>query len=144
MTQPDKIRITDWRARWTAKLLLLALCGCQSADEGVHVHGTVTFDGVPVPRGAVVIQPDRSKGNRGRQGYAEIHNGQFDTRAEFGKGAATGAVVVIVTGGDGKGATAMAPFGGFWLKEYVEVAELPPEGADLRIDVPKSAGISAP
>lgn len=72
------------RRRWFATMSLLvgalALAGCGKEPANVvHVSGTVTFDGKPVPLGMIVFEPDPSKSNSGRQGHADIKDGKFDT-----------------------------------------------------------------
>jgi hypothetical protein len=125
--------------RLTACLLLLASCGCQRGPEEVHVHGTVTFNGAPVPLGQVIIQPDGTKENRGHQGFALIKNGQFDTRGEKGRGGIHGAVKVLVSGGNGVGVEALVPYGEKLFEEYQFPAEIPAEGTELNIEVPTPA-----
>src|SRR5688572_12551212 len=81
-------------------LFLLALCGCAQSSGRFDLSGTVTFKGRPVPAGIIVINPDLSKGNDGPQGFAEIRDGRFDTRARD-KGAPSGAVILVIDGFDG-------------------------------------------
>ena len=63
-----------------AGVLTLAMCGGSESANTVHVSGTVTFAGKPLPIGMIVFEPDASKGNRGLQGHADIRDGKFDTR----------------------------------------------------------------
>lgn len=65
------------------------------------VQGTVTFKGQPVPAGRVYFNPDFSKGNDGPQGFADIKDGQFDTR-QGGQGHCGGPMVIRIEGFDGK------------------------------------------
>src|SRR5205807_6772258 len=74
----------------------LAAPGC-GGSRGVEVSGEVTFDGKPVPAGRIYFNPDVTKGNDGPQGYAEIHDGKFDT-SKGGKGACGGPTVVVISG----------------------------------------------
>ena len=56
------------------------VAGCAKSEERLYtVSGTVTFNGKPVPMGLVFFDPDTSKGNSGRQGFANIQGGKFTT-----------------------------------------------------------------
>jgi hypothetical protein len=81
-------------------LAVILLVGCAKQANPIHVRGTVTYRGKPVPGGLVVIHPDTTKGNQGQRGYAAIKNGQFDTSVDNGKGAAPGAVKFAVGGAE--------------------------------------------
>lgn len=89
----------------TRRLTVFLMClggfaaGCsKDANEGrIHVMGTVTFDGQPVPRGRIFFNP--LPGNAaGQQGYAEIASGQYDTNMGRSKGPSPGPVEVKVEG----------------------------------------------
>jgi len=75
------------------------LLGCGNSDL-THVSGKVTFKGAPVPAGKVYILPDGSKGNTGPSGFADIKDGQYDTKLPGGKAAPKGAVIFAVEGID--------------------------------------------
>jgi hypothetical protein len=94
-----QIRQMIWQ--YLLSFSLWIFCGCQSNTDPnlTHVRGTVTHNGQPVPVGFIIFQPDIAKGNRGLQGYAEIKDGQFDTR-QSGKPVGLGAQVVLIRGGD--------------------------------------------
>jgi hypothetical protein len=79
-------------------LATLLFVGCGKSTDPIHVQGTVTYRGQPVPKGYVLIHPDRQKGNSGPFGMAIIHSGKFDTKAQGGRVAAAGAVKFAVAG----------------------------------------------
>ena len=100
-----------------------------------HVSGEVTFDNEPVPGGYVMFSPNVLEGNDGRQGYAEIKDGRYDT-AGSGKGITGGAYMVLVRGflppqGD-------AP-GKMLFRQYEKAIELPTADSQQEIIVPASA-----
>lgn len=81
-----------------AVLLAFAVAGCGKKGPDVyHVSGTADFAGKPIPAGRVYFNPDLTKGNDGPQGYADIRDGNFDTRNK-GRGTMGGAVVVRIEG----------------------------------------------
>ena len=85
--------------RKLAALLILTLfIGCSNSGvDRCDLYGRVTYKGQPVPFGRIVFEPDRSKGNDGPQGTARIINGEYHT-GKTGKGAVTGAIVVLIDG----------------------------------------------
>src|SRR4051812_23399877 len=97
-------------------VLLLSGCG-DTADTVVHVSGTVTVDGKPLPAGLIVFEPDPAKGKRDPQGRADIKDGRFDTRSS-GQGVAFGAQIVRLTGGDGVSPEPFTPFGKLLFEEH--------------------------
>jgi hypothetical protein len=100
-------------------LLLTVSLGCGPAKEKVYrVHGSVSFKGKPVPKGNVFFDPDMSKGTSGKQGFAAIVNGKYDTSASDGDGIAKGAYVIRVQAFDGKELPDY-PFGNALTTEYV-------------------------
>ncbi|WP_425614781.1 hypothetical protein NA78x_004660 [Anatilimnocola sp. NA78] len=90
-------------------LLMLSLvvgavgfAGCGPTLEGptrYPVSGKVTFNGQPVPKGTIILEPDIERGNSGPGGGAEIVNGQYDTKLEAG--VVGGAYKVRINGTDG-------------------------------------------
>lgn len=119
-----------------AGLLLVAACGCGSdGREQYDVSGTVSFGGQPVPAGVVLFEPDLAAGNDGTQGYAEIHNGRFDTSAS-GKRVTGGKYIVRVRGfvPDAGGDRPQVLF-----HEYRQPLELPKQSTEQQIVVPQSA-----
>lgn len=118
--------------------VIAALAGCSDGSEQVvHVRGTVTYQGKPLPMGMIVFEPDTSRGNSGPQGHANIVNGQFDTK-QSKKGALAGPLIVRITGGDGVNAEAFTPFGNLLFEEYSTHIDLKRDQTDLTFDVPKS------
>ncbi|MCY2978794.1 MAG: hypothetical protein NTU79_09045 [Planctomycetota bacterium] len=82
---------------------MIAFVGCGPPAEKVYrVHGSVSFKGNPVPKGNVFFDPDMSKGTKGKQGFASIVNGKYDTSLPDGDGIAKGAYVIRVQPFDGK------------------------------------------
>ena len=132
----------------SAGLILLAILAVGCGDTGNRLSGKVTFNGQPVPAGKIYIVPDSSKGNKGEAGYADIVNGTYDTSAEGGKGAVTGAVTITVEGidpnpppGGEPDVTSTVLFSGYEIK-----ADLPAAASEKNIDVPAEArkGPAAP
>tara|TARA_R110002095_G_scaffold206269_1_gene190204 strand:- start:1595 stop:2041 length:447 start_codon:yes stop_codon:yes gene_type:complete len=82
-------------------LFLMAGCGWnnENGPQRFDVTGIVTFNNKPVPRGTIVFSPDKSEGNSGPQGAAEIRDGKFDTSLK-GKGIVGGSHLVIISGFD--------------------------------------------
>lgn len=121
-------------------------CGWNSdtGPERFDVSGTVTFDGIPIPRGTIVFSPDQSKGNSGPQGAAEISDGKYDTSTK-GKGLVGGAHIVTIRGfdkvdenakpkmsSDGM-ATPQPPL----FPTYSTKKDIPKDKSSLDIEVPK-------
>jgi hypothetical protein len=131
------------KARCARCLSLLVACwtivGC--GESGVHVSGEVTFGGKPVPAGRIYFNPDFSKKNDGPQGYADIKDGKFDTRAH-GKGACGGATIVVINGFDGNAQPGAATKGDPLFHEYQVAIELPKVSSMQKFDVPASAADS--
>jgi hypothetical protein len=121
----------------TVLVLTLGLAGCGGTNPAnvVHVSGTVTLDGKPIPLGMIVFEPDPSRGNSGPQGHADIKDGRFDTRASK-KGAVVGPQLVRITGGDGVNPEPFTPFGKLLFDEHTVRVELSKEQATLQLDVP--------
>ncbi|HXG08718.1 MAG TPA: hypothetical protein VNK04_02925 [Gemmataceae bacterium] len=126
---------------WFAAAGLLLALGCsKGGPERYDVRGTVTFKGSLVPAGQVIFDPDQSKGNDGAQGYAEIHDGRYDTR-KSAKGAPPGPVIVRIEGFDGQ-ATVDRPYGNPLFVDYRVRMEIPRENIQKDFDVPASAAES--
>ena len=99
----------------------------------------VTFDGVAVPVGEVVIEPDAAAGNRGPQARTSIKNGRFQTAPR--KGAIAGDVIVEVWGADGV-ATREAPAGKTFFTNYRPKMQLPAKASTIEIAIPREASAS--
>jgi hypothetical protein len=106
------------------------IVGCGSS--GSDVSGEVTFAGKPVPAGRIYFNPDFSKNNNGPQGFAEIIDGRFDTRAG-GHPACGGPTVVLIRGNDG-GSDPVPLFDG-----YQVALDLPTAASVQEFAVPESA-----
>ncbi len=115
-------------------------CGGSAAP---HVEGEVTFDGKPLPAGRIYFTPDTTRGNDGPQGYAEIHDGKFDTR-KGGKAAFGGPTVVVIQGYDGNKDANAAVMGSPLFREYTVTVDLPKEPSIQRFDVPATAAKDLP
>ncbi|MEX0792526.1 MAG: hypothetical protein WD045_05285 [Pirellulaceae bacterium] len=61
----------------------------------------MTFQGDPVPIGVLQLMPDSRQGNSGPPGFADIKDGQFDTRTS-GKGTVGGPHLVTIEAFSGK------------------------------------------
>jgi hypothetical protein len=79
--------------------LLCCLSGCGGGGQ-YDVSGKVMFKGRPVPAGKIYFSPDGSKGNKGPTGYADIHDGTYDTSASGGKATIGGPMIVAIEGLD--------------------------------------------
>lgn len=115
--------------------LALASCGAKEPAKTVHVRGTVTYRGQPIPLGLIVFEPDPAKGNSGPQGHAAIKDGTFDTRSSK-KGAVVGPLIVRIVGGDGVAPEAFTPFGNLLFEEYTTKVDLSRDSTTLTFDVP--------
>lgn len=134
------MRSSRWRSRVASgclavSVLLLGGCGGGTDENVVHVSGTVTCDGKPLPLGMIVFEPDPAKGNTGPQGHADIKDGRFDTRLSK-KGAAIGPQIVRITGGDGVNPEAFTPFGNLLFEEHTIRIEVAKDQPPLQLDVP--------
>lgn len=102
-----RLRETLGGFAWPALLILgAAIAGCGAQAEGpprYRVSGAVTYDGQPVPRGFITLEPDFDQGNSGPGGGAEIEDGQFRTDADMG--VVGGPHRVRIVGYDGKPTT---------------------------------------
>ncbi len=66
--------------------MIWTTAGCGGNDHRpIHISGTATFDGQPIPFGQILFEPDASAGNSGPAGFATITDGKFDARSS-GKG----------------------------------------------------------
>lgn len=123
---------------------LLALTGCGGGSDSnlVHVSGTVTVDGKPLPLGLIVFEPDPMR-NRGPQGFANIKDGRFDT-CQAGKAVALGPQIVRITGGDGVKAEAFSPFGNLLFDEHMVQLEVSQGQPPLNLDIPSQKAKNRP
>jgi hypothetical protein len=123
---------------------LIAMCaGCGGSTDGPKrypVSGTVTFNGQPVPKGFITLEPDSDKGNSGPGGGGEIVGGKYDTKTE--RGIVGGAYKVRITGTDGKPVTVSGeelPEGQPLFAPYETTVDFPADATvrDFEIPAPK-------
>lgn len=119
------------------------LAGCggggDAGPERYDLSGTVTFDGKPVERGTLYIEP--TPGNPGPVGFVDIVDGKYDTATSSSKGHIGGKVLLRVV--------PMLPPGKELVDEFAvpdlpfasweEQADLPKETTTKDIAVPKNA-----
>lgn len=129
------VHTNSYGPRWSV-LLAVLLLGC-SGEEGpqrYRVSGTVTFEGSPVPIGAIQFTPDATQGNSGPPAFAEIKDGEYDT-AVSGKGFIGGPHIVSVDAFSGKNIDPdLAPSGDPIAVGYQKVFDLP-KNQDVTLDI---------
>lgn len=117
-----------------AMFLIVIGAGCGDTTDGPKryaLSGTVTYDGKPVPKGFITLEPNSEQGNSGPGGGADIVNGKYDTKAAMG--IVGGPYKVRITGTDG-------------MPTSIEGEELP-DGKPLflpfetTVDLPKQASV---
>ncbi len=108
-------------------------CNRSSGEKLYRVHGTVVFEGKPVPKGTLFFDPDGSKGGSGSQGFADIIDGKYDSAAS-GQGIKKGPYVVRVQGFDGKAGNEL-PYGNPLFLEHEVKKDFPGEDLEWTIDV---------
>jgi hypothetical protein len=119
-------------------VLLMFLAGCGPGGPALYqVSGTVTFAGKAIPAGRIDFFPDVTKKNDVPQGYAEIHDGHFDTR-KGGQGHGGGAMVIKIEGFDGKSDKPKG-VGNPLFGAYEIQRELPKADSEQSFDVPAAA-----
>ena len=111
-----------------------ALVGCGGGPVVVRVHGTAEYGGKPIPVGRVYLDPTGPAAFDHPIAVARIENGKFDTDVE-GRGARPGTYGVRVLGFDGK-PTPDNPDGLPLFPDYKTTATVPPDGLELKIEVP--------
>jgi hypothetical protein len=125
-----------------AKLLsvgiLLAWCaGCgEQGPPRYKLSGTVTFEGEPVPRGSVILEPDPAEGNKGPSVTAEIRDGKYSVPGD--RGTVGGPHLVRIVGTDGIPTSIgdmEIPEGAALFPDYTTTADLPAGDATLDFDV---------
>jgi hypothetical protein len=111
--------------------------GCGPDGPPIYnVSGTIKYDGKPVPKGIISFDPDSSKGTAGKMGYAEILNGQFDTKTG-GFGVRGGAYLIRISAFDGDKNVYESPNGRSLCPEYTSTKELAKQDSTLEIAIPK-------
>ncbi|HEY7158926.1 MAG TPA: hypothetical protein VH575_33585 [Gemmataceae bacterium] len=130
-------RLPAPRCRILALLACCQILGCGGGSDGYNVSGTVLFDGKPVPLGKIYFTPDAAKDNSGPSGFADIKDGEFDTK-KTGKAAPAGPVVVRI-----EGFMEVPPVGEVTTKPlfypYQVTADLPRHNSTQTFTVPASA-----
>lgn len=66
---------------------LIGQSGCSRSADGparYALQGRVVYQGKPVPAGEVFFEPDAEAGNSGPAGIADIQDGKYRTRPEWG------------------------------------------------------------
>jgi hypothetical protein len=114
-------------------LTLFAACTGSGKDKLNRVHGTVVFQGKPVPKGTIFFDPDGSKGGGGAQGFADIVDGKFDTKTS-GLGIKQGPFLVRIQGFDGIAGNEL-PYGNPLFLEHEVKRVFPDEDTLWEIDV---------
>jgi hypothetical protein len=129
--------------RWFCALAVVFFVsgGCGESLDRRRIQGTVTFEGKPVERGAVLLEPTQSVGTIAPTAYLLVENGSFDTGEE---GPIPGKYKVIVGGYDlaqqqvdSDGVTHTAQL----FNDYTFEVEMPPPDNTLHIEVPASQAI---
>ncbi|MCS6866041.1 MAG: hypothetical protein RMJ56_17180 [Gemmataceae bacterium] len=118
----------------TSSFVIFSGCGEPMDANLVHVQGKVTLNGVPVPMGMVIFQPNSTKGNRGPQSHANIRNGIFDTR-QSGKPVVLGPQRVLIYGGDGNDPDPDNPFGKTLIQEHLIHIDISRDSPALQFDL---------
>lgn len=129
------------RANWLAMcvcLVLISGCG-ESGPKRHRLTGTVKFDGAPLKYGTIYFDPDQ--GNQGPQGFAEVIDGAYDTKANGRPGVISGKVVVRIMGFKEKpeASTSSDEPKQALFEEFKESIELPDSDSKKDFDVPKEA-----
>ena len=131
---------SSMRQRIPGRFLLLVgllssclLGGCYSDDSFVHLTGTVTYNGQPVPTGTLTFSPDTSQGNAGHGSMAVIRDGKYTTRESLGL--VGGPHIVRIEGFDGI-AHGDNLDGRALFRPYEESFDLPKESGPFDFAVP--------
>ncbi|MCZ2341781.1 MAG: hypothetical protein LC104_08290 [Bacteroidales bacterium] len=125
-------------ARFLTASLIMVICGlgCSNADSGRQsIEGTVTFAGQPVAEGTIYFEPDVKAGNDGPQGVADIHDGKFETRPEFGCWTGPHIVRVMIPPGPMDDPGDAKPKRG-QAGEYLTKIDIPAGTKTLRFELP--------
>lgn len=129
-----------WLRAASVLVLGLAVVGCQKSQADRYpVAGTISIGSEPIRGGFVVFEPTTTLG--GRQGYAKIQDGRFDTRTG-GEPAVAGPVVVRVQGWGTP--TDRFPDGVPLCDRYEFRLELQTGSNELELKVPESARLKEP
>lgn len=124
-------------------LASLVCGGCGGASEGparYQLTGAALFDGQPIPYGSILLEPDRSRGNQGPAGMADIRKGQFQMRE--GRGHVGGPHLITILATNGKRPTNPDEDTTLFLPYKISLT-LPAEDSRHDFDVPRSAADTA-
>ena len=118
------------------------LLGCQNRSDGptrYPVTGNVTYDGQPVPKGFVTLEPDAAASNSGPGGGGPIVNGRYSTGAEAG--VVGGPHTIRIIGYDGI-PTSMEgeklPDGKSLFPPYQATFDFPKQASEKNFEIPKA------
>lgn len=123
-------------------LALAMTLGCgPTGPPRYDVHGSVTFDGQPVPAGTILFVPVPP--NTGPGGSASIADGRYDTAENGGVSPTGGKHRLTLQGFDGQAEGEM-PLGQPTFGPYDVELDLPQERSEQNLDVPASARVKPP
>jgi hypothetical protein len=128
-----------WTVTLWCGLVCLFCSGCGKASEGptrYRLTGAALFDGQPIPYGSILLEPDRSRGNQGPAGMADIRQGEYQMRE--GRGHVGGAHVITILATNGKRPTNPDEDTTLFLPYKIHL-DLPAEDSRHDFDVPRSA-----
>lgn len=124
---------------------ILFIVGCNKGPSRYDVSGTATFDGQPIPLGAIVLNADTQSGNSGPQGRVEIRDGKISTKR--GMGTVGGAQWLQLMASDGhmyKDHEGTRQQGKVLFDMIHQKIELPPRDVVLNIRVASTQGNKQP
>lgn len=122
-----------------AVVVCLLAAGCSKEGPKRFDHwGKITYRGMPIPKGVMNFDPDLGAKNDGPQGFAEIVNGEYDTRKRPMSGPGSGKYVIRVFAADGVAASE-APMGKPLFTSQVELHEdLKAQDGELNFVIPET------
>jgi hypothetical protein len=107
---------------------VVGMIGCaEGPSEHLHISGTVTYKGVPIPYGKIEFMPDTRQLNQVPVGYAVIMNGTFDTRKD-GSAVTSGPQLVRIYGFEAEGGKVPV------LEERVPLFDVYESHAEIKAD----------
>ncbi|EAQ78469.1 hypothetical protein [Blastopirellula marina] len=123
-----------------ASLLIVGAVGCGgSSGYGDPLRGDATFEGQPIPRGDIILEPNSAKGNSGPGTIGKITDGRYATPS--GKGIVGGEYSVTIRGYDGKVDPTAEPGanspGNALFPAYRTEVNIPADGTEVDFDVSK-------
>lgn len=123
-----------------AIVVCLLAAGCSKDGPKRFDHwGKITYRGQPIPKGVMNFDPDLGAKNDGPQGFAEIVNGEYDTRKRPMTGPGSGKYVIRIFAADGVPGPE-APMGKPLFTSQVELSEdLKAQDGELNLVIPETA-----